>query len=148
MTQDNRLYRLLDKENKPSREDILKFIGKQASESWLKLEQIIRDHYDFERETVFYGQKYGWTVRYRRSGKTFCSLFPEKGSFTVLITLGRKETERAIEVHDELSIEVNELIEKTDQLHDGRWLWVNVTNTDLIPDIMKLLQIKRKPNRK
>ena len=70
-------------------------------------------------ETLFYGKKYGRTVRYRKSGKTLCSLFPEKSGFTVLINLGGKEAEKALAIRDELSSKVNELLGAAKQLHDG-----------------------------
>ena len=80
--------RLKDTTNEPTEEITINFIGKQASKTWIYLRQFIEENYDFKPETVFYGNKYGWTVRYRKSGKTLCSLFPEKGAFTVLVVLG------------------------------------------------------------
>ncbi len=40
--------------------------------------------------------KYIGTLRYRKSGKTLCSFFPEKDAFTVLIVLGKKEVEKIL----------------------------------------------------
>ena len=67
---------------------IISFIGDHVATKWLEMENFLKTYYDFKPETVFCGNKYGGTVKYRKSGGTLCSLFPEKGSFTVLITLG------------------------------------------------------------
>ena len=86
--------RFLDKEYKPGTAIIQKTLGKNAKAAWDDLQQFIDANYDLTCETVFYGSNYGWAVRYRKSGKTLCCLFPEDGAFSVLIVLGRKEVEK------------------------------------------------------
>ena len=137
---------MLDNDHQPSNNEILKTIGKKSA--WNKLQIYINDNYDFKPETVFYGKKYGWTVRYRKSGKTLCSLFPEKSAFTVLIVLGKKEVEKVLTIIDELSSNVRNLINNTEQLHDGCWLWIRIQELAEIMDIMKLLNVKKKPKKK
>ena len=70
--------RMTDKAREPTEEEMLSFIGEPAKEAWLEIRQFLEDRYDFVPETIFYGAKYGWTIRYRKDGKTLCSLFPEK----------------------------------------------------------------------
>lgn len=137
--------RMTDKTHKPTGEEIESFVGEQAKEAWQEMRQFIESHYDFMPETVFYGAKYGWTIRYRKSGKTLCSLFPEKGGFTVLIVLGKKESEKARSIPDELNSKIKELLGGTEQLHDGRWLWIRLLTVEDTNDVKKLLQVKRKP---
>ncbi len=139
--------RMSDKAHEPTEEEILDFIGEPAKEAWVELRRLIEDHYDLISDTVFYGAKYGWTVRYRKGGKTLCSLFPEKGAFTVLIVLGCKESEIAASLREELGPTVQKLIGDTQQLHDGRWLWIRLLTTSDVDDVMKLLQVKRKPRK-
>ncbi len=137
--------RLIDKTIEPSEEIVLKFLGKQASKAWMMLRQYIEGHYDFAPETAFYGKNYGWSVRYRRSGKTLCSLFPERGAFSALIVLGKKEVEKVAVISDVLSPPVREIFFGTEQLHDGRWLWIRLKTVNDVDDIIKLLAEKRKP---
>ena len=140
-------HRMTDKTRMPTEEEIESFIGERAKEAWSQIRRFIEDHYDVTRETVFYGAKYGWTIRYRKSGKTLCSLFPENGGFTVLIVLGKKESEKALSIRDELSSKIRKLLGETEQLHDGRWLWIRLLTASDTDDIKKLLQIKRKPKK-
>lgn len=142
---DQNFHRMLDKAHEPSNEEIIDFIGEKAEEAWLDIRRYIEDHYDFIPETTFYGIKYGWTIRYRKSGKTLCSLFPEKGGFTVLITLGKKESEKTLSIQDELSAKIRSLFKETKQLRDGRWLWIRMLTINDTDDVKKLIQIKRKP---
>jgi len=140
--------RIRDKTHKPSEAEMVKFIGDQAKPAWLELRRFIEDNYDVPSETIFYGVTYGWTVRFRKSGKTLCSFFPEKSGFTVLVTLGRKESEKALSKRDELGSKINELIGSTEQLRDGRWLWINVRTERDTDDLKKLLRIKRRPRKR
>ena len=137
--------RMIDKTHKPTEKEMESFIEEQAREPWLEIRRFIEDRYDLTPETIFYGTKYGWTVRYRKSGKTLCSLFPEKGGFTVLIVLGKKESEKALSMRDELSSKIQKIFGDTEQLRDGRWLWIRLLTTKDTDDIKKLLRIKRKP---
>ena len=139
--------RMTDKARKPTGEEMVGFIGERAKEAWLEIRQFLEDRYDLVPETIFYGARYGWTIRYRKGGKTLCSLFPEKGGFTVLIVLGRKESEKALSIRDELSSKIRKLLGDTEQLHDGRWLWIRLSTTSDTDDVKKLLQIKRKPKK-
>lgn len=145
MRQDFR--RMTNKTRKPTAEEMVSFIGEQAKEAWLEIKRFIKDRYDLVPETIFYGTKYGWTIRYRKGGKTVCSLFPEKGGFTVLIVLGKKESEKALSIRNELSTKIHKLLGNTEQLHDGRWLWIRLLTTSDTDDVKKLLQIKRKPKK-
>jgi hypothetical protein len=138
---------MINKVHKPTEEEIQAYIGKQASKAWQMIKWFIKDSYDIPPETIFYGKKYGWTVRYRKSGKTLCSLFPEKGAFTVLIVLGGKEAEKALTIRDELSARVDEILGATEQLHDGRWLWIRVSRDMDVDNIKKLLMIKKRPKK-
>ena len=138
--------RLLNKTSIPNEKFIIDNIGKNSS-LWIELQKYLSDNYDFTRETIFYGKKYGWTIRYRKSGKTLCSLFPEVGAFTILIVLGKKEVEKVYSEIDKLNPEVKDVFEKTEQLHDGKWLWIRVLNEDDLESIRLLLNTKRKPKR-
>ena len=146
MNEDLLHKRLLDKNNKPSKEKIRKTIGEHAKSAWNDLQNFIDTNYDLTVETVFYGLNYGWAIRYRKSGKTLCCLFPEEGAFSVLIVLGKKEVEKTMLVLDEFGNNTKKIILNTKHLHDGRWLWIRILRIDKIDDIKSLIRIKRKPN--
>jgi len=140
MNQERDFRRMTDKTRKPTEKEMMNFLGETGKEAWSELRQFIEDHYDLVPETVFYGVKYGWTIRYRKGGKTLCSLFPENGGFTVLIVLGKEESEKALSMTHELSSRIRTLLTDTKQLHDGRWLWIRLLKTRDASDVKKLLQ--------
>jgi hypothetical protein len=136
--------RMLDKAHQPSEVEILETIGQTAA--WLDLRQYINTRYgDWTPELKFFAKQYGWTIRYRKSGKTLCYLFPETGAFSVLVVLGKKEAEKALTMADKLGPNARAVLEGTEQLHDGRWLWIRVLDVDDAEDVKRLLRAKRKP---
>ena len=66
--------RLLNKEKRPSEEEIIKTIGEKSS-LWRELHEFVRKNCNFSPELVFFTKKYGWTIRYRRSKLTFSHFF-------------------------------------------------------------------------
>jgi hypothetical protein len=138
--------RMMDGTHIPIEEEIVDFIGEPAKGAWVKLRRFLKENYDIEPEMIF-DKKHGWDVRYRKSGKTLVTLTPEKGAVRILIVLGREESEKALSMRNELSAHMYNLIENTKQLHDGRWLWIRLFQTEDAEDVEKLLPIKRKPKK-
>jgi hypothetical protein len=144
---DKMLYhRLLKKEEKPSEKEIIKTIGNKAS-LWLEIHKYIKEKYDFTSELVFWTKKYGWAIRYKKSGKTISYFFPEKGAYSTLIVLGKKESEKIDLIKRKLNTKIRLIFENTEQLHDGRWLWIRVLTKSDVKSIKVLLSTKRKPKK-
>ncbi len=62
-----------------------------------------------------------------------------------MVVLGKKEVVKAEAVFDKLSVGVRKLFRETDQLHDGRWLWIRPSSKTDIESIKILLNAKRRP---
>ena len=137
--------RLLGRDHEPTEKEILEYIGKTATKIWNELHLFLAENYDFQPELSYWGDKYGWTMRYRRSGKTLVAFYPEDGGFTVQVILGKKEVEKFQNMREEFSADIIKLFDDTKQLHDGRWLWITQPGTGSIEDIKKLIQLKRRP---
>ena len=119
----------------------------RLKEAWLEIRKFIEERYQYEPMTVFSGANYGWAIRYRKSGKSLCTLYPEHGSFTFLIVLGKEDSEEALSARSGLSPKIQNIINNTHQYHDGRWVWLRLSNISGVDDIMKLLRIKRVPKK-
>lgn len=140
--------RMPDKEHKPSEKDILGYLGGRAAEAWADIVSFLRTNYDFSPELDYGGTKYGWSIRYRKSGKSLCTLYPERDAFTILIVLGKREVEQFEEHMNEFSTRFVELFRSARQFHDGRWLWIRILNKSDGDDVKRLLGIKRMPKNK
>jgi hypothetical protein len=131
-----------DKEHEPTQKEIAEELG-PAAPLWKELIQFLRENYGMEGEFNHYGKKYGWTRRYRKSGKALISLFPAKDHFVAQVVLNPAQTEKALEAG--LGKDTIHLIEEAHAYHDGRWLWIKVKSKRTLEDVKQLLLIKRKP---
>ncbi len=138
--------RMMDGTHAPDEKEITDFIGETAAGVWARLRSFLDHNYNIVPEMIF-DKKNGWDLRYRKSGKTLITLTPEKGAVRALLVLGREEAEKALLMRKELTPKMYELIENTRQLHDGRWLWIRLFQTEDSGDIEKLLPLKRKPKK-
>lgn len=134
-----------DKEHEPTQKEIAEVLG-PAAPLWGELIQFLRENYGMEGEFIHYGKKYGWTRRYRKSGKALISLFPAKDHFVAQVVLNPPQTQKALEAG--LSKPTVQMIKEARAYHDGRWLWINVKSKTTLKDVKQLLLIKRKPTKK
>jgi hypothetical protein len=84
----------------------------------------------------------------RCSSKPLLSLHIRDGSFIVSITLGKAEREKFDEIRESFSENVLDEYDKAEILHDGKWFGFEIHDTSLVDDIIRLISVKRKPNRR
>jgi hypothetical protein len=88
---------------------------------------------------------HGWNVKYKKSGKSLCTLYPMDGYFIALIVIGNKEVAETELFLPLCSKYVQELYKKTTFSCGGRWLMVNITDKDILEDVKNLIKIRVKP---
>ena len=74
-----------------------------------------------------------------------CYAFPEFKAFSILIVLGKPETARVETMKEKLNQKVRRVFEQTEQLHDGKWLWVRVSEQSDLESVQRLMGAKQKP---
>lgn len=91
-----------------------------------------------------------WTYeyKYRRGGKTLCALYARENCIGFMVILGKDERLKFENDREHYAPEVQAIYEETPAYHDGKWLMFEPVNTALFADFLRLLAIKRKPNRK
>ncbi len=148
MVKDEAHQRMFDRTREPKETDFITFISDpDAIASWKQIQNYLETHYEFLKETIYYGDKYGWLVRYRKSRRTIVSLFPEKDSFSFLIVYGKKEIDKFSTQESQFLPAIIDVFQNTKKLHDGKWLWIRVTDSSYFEDLKKLIAIKRKPKK-
>ena len=129
----------------PTEKQILEMLGSKAR-FWSSLREYLASNYP-QCIPVFTieGKDADYTIRYRKSGKTLVTLYPAKKSLTVLVVLGKKEVIKVEACQSKLSKKIRDLFNNTNQLHDGRWLWIKPSTKKDIESIKMLLTAKRLP---
>lgn len=87
-------------------------------------------------------------LKFRRGGRTLASVYLREGWFVLLIIFGRQEREVFESLQTEFSPFVRHCYESSKTYHDGKWMFFEVREGTDIDELIRLLHIKRHPNRK
>lgn len=129
-------------------ENLKEIISAETLDIWTKLNEEIDALYEMD---TTWGKGFGdwvYEYKYRRGGKTLCTFYAKKDVANILIILGKAEREKFELQKDDFSKEIFSLYEQTKTFHDGKWLWIPLDNALKFEDIIGMLKIKRRPNRK
>lgn len=137
---------MLDK--KPNEEEMTDLVGKSLYEIWTKLCDLIDENYDMDRMWNKGGKAWTYEYKYRRGGKTLCALYARENCIGFMIILGKDERLKFENERENYSEEVQRIYDETQTYHDGKWIMFKPVDTSLFDDFIKLLKVKRKPNRK
>ncbi|WP_346880345.1 MULTISPECIES: DUF3788 domain-containing protein [unclassified Clostridium] len=135
-------------EKVPTEEELNQLMEEDVFKTWCAINNFIKDNYDTDMLWDNGGKTGVFELKYRKSGKTFCALYPREKGMIVLIILGKNEREKFETSRKDFSEYINNFYDNTRQYHDGKWLYLDVINNTVIADIERLLFIKKKPNRK
>ncbi len=115
---------------------------------WNTLTDAIDSLYDVDK---LWNKGFGdWEIeyKYRRGGKTLCTFYAKENVANLLIIYGKSEREKIEEMIPSLSKPLQDIYEKTETFHDGKWLWIPIDDKMKVEEMTAMLSIKRKPNRK
>lgn len=129
-------------------EQLTVLLSNETLSVWTELTEAIDSLYDVDR---LWDKGFGdWKIeyKYRRGGKTLCTFYAKEGAANLLITYGKAEREKFEAIKTSISKQLQEIYEMTTTLHDGKWLWIPLDDELKVEDIIEMLKIKRRPNRK
>ena len=132
----------------PDEEEMTALVGRSLYDVWNKLCALIDEKYDMERLWDKGGKAWKYEYKYRRGGKTLCALYARENCVGFMIILGKDERSKFEADRGNYSKEVQEIYDEAQTYHDGKWIMFEPVDTSMFDDFMKLLNIKRKPNRK
>ena len=118
-------------------------LGEKVSKSWEKLVGFIRTYYVMEE--LWDGKE---ILKFRKSGKTLVSLSVQENRLNALVIFGKAEREKFDAVRDNFSDYILNYYDNSRTYHDGKWMFIDVDINTNIDEIIELIKIKKKPNRK
>lgn len=142
---------LFGPEQEPSVKDVREFVGTPL---WDDLATSLQQTYGVQ-PTLFYsgcsmreGFFKGWNVKYRKSGKALCTLYPKQGYFCALIAVGAKEAAAADLLIPLCDAYTQDLYSRTESGAAGKSLPVEVTDENILRDVKNLIALRAAPNPK
>ena len=132
----------------PSPEEMTSLLGESRYKIWNQLNTRIQENYDMDRTWNTGGKAWKYEYKYRRGGKTLCAFYARENCVGFMIILGKDERAKFEAEKETYSKEIQNLYDETKTYHVGKWFMFQPTDTTQFDDYIRLLKIKRKPNKK
>ena len=132
----------------PSAEEMMTLVGQSLYDVWNKLCTLIDEKYEMERLWNKGGKAWTYEYKYRRGGKTLCALYARENCIGFMIIFGKDERAKFEAERNDYSQQVQKIYDEAKTYRDGTWVMFEPTDTSMFQDFIKLLGIKRKPNKK
>lgn len=137
--------KLWDDGHEPSSQQIKEFV---ETPLWSDLAEHLQQTYHVQPKLFYSGCSMdkgfwkGWNLKYQKSGKPLCTLYPKRGHFIALIAVGTKEIAEAdllIQLCDEYT---QDLYTRTKFGATGKSLALEVTNENILWDVKSLIALR------
>lgn len=132
----------LDKSIKPDSKTIRSFVDNPL---WDDLCKYLEEQYQTKPVIEYSGCSVpGWNVKYRKSGRSLCTIYPMKGYFIALVVISEKEKTETEFALPTLTEYVRQVYQETKEGMGQRWLMITVRDTSVLADVKTLIGIRRK----
>ena len=132
----------------PTAEELTNLVGKSLYEIWDSLIALIDESYDMEHIWNNGGKAWKYEYKYRRGGKTLCALYARENCIGFMVVFGQEERAKFEASRDGYSKETQKVYDEAQTYRDGKWIMFEPKDSSLFDDFIKILSIKRKPNKK
>ena len=85
----------------------------------------------------------GWNVKFKKSGKALCTVYPRESYFTAMVVVGQKEKGAVEAALPSCAAALQELYARTREGNGQRWLMIDLEDRDgLYRDVFRLMDIR------
>jgi len=137
---------IMDKAHYPSMDEITAYFEENAGKLWLEMISFIEGNFKAKPQITYSvcSGKPGWNVKYKKSGKALCTLYPEKDCFVALVVLGQSDRAVFDLTRGDYCSYITGLYDQATLFNRTKWLMINVTNEIIFEDVKKLIDMKVK----
>ena len=91
--------------------------------------------------------EHGWNIKFKKSGKSLCTIYPRESYFTVLVVVGKKEKDFVESLLPDCTAELQEIYSQTKEGCGQRWLMIDLEDQNAIYyDVLRLIEIRSARN--
>ncbi|WP_291651755.1 DUF3788 domain-containing protein [Clostridium sp.] len=105
----------------------------------------IKKKYNIDSKIEFSkcGWEPGWNIKFKKLGKSLCTIYPREMYFTVLIVIGRREKDQVESLLPNCSIELQGIYRQTKEGNGQKWLMIDLEDMDtMYDDVFHLIDIR------
>lgn len=135
-------------ESIPTAQEMTALLGSDLYQVWKELCRAIEEKYDMEPLWDKGYRDWVYEYKYRRGGKTLCTLYAKENAIGFLVIFGRDERTKWEAHRSEYAAPLCRIYDEAPTFHDGKWVMYFPADASMIDDLVRLLSLKRRPNRK
>lgn len=84
-------------------------------------------------------------MKFRKSGKSLCTIYPREGYFTVLAVIGQKEKEAVENILNECTSKLRDIYHQTKTGNGQKWLMIDLEDKGkMYLDVLRLIEIRKR----
>ncbi|MDD3705485.1 MAG: DUF3788 domain-containing protein [Clostridiaceae bacterium] len=136
---------MLDGSHMPEYDEIVGYMNLPARNLWENINNFIQQRYKSSPKIMYSScsGKPGWNMKYQKSGKSICTLYPEKDGFVVLIVVTLDLMPVIEALSEEFSEETLQTIRTAKPYNGTKWLMLQVKNDLQLEDVKQLISLKQ-----
>ena len=127
----------------PTWEQVTEYIG---SPLWAEFNERIQSAYQIKpcMEYSRCSMQAGWNIKYKKGGKSLCTLYPMQGYFIVLVVVGSRELTEAEFLMPQCSDYVQTVFKNTKTGNGQKWLMLDVRDRGIMDDVFRLINLRKR----
>lgn len=130
----------MDKSKTPVDDDLLQPLG-DTYLLWETIKKTVFQKYPKAMEEWNYpGKNYGWSFRIKDKKRAIIYLMPRQNYFKVAFGFGQKATDEVM--NSDVSQDIKNELAIARVYAEGRGIRIDVKNSDILTDIIRLIEIK------
>ena len=87
-------------------------------------------------------------LKFRRGSKTVLTIYLREDHFVFLLIFGKAERATFEAYRADFPQELQDIYDTSKTYHDGKWMKIPVADVDTLESVKRMIEIKKKPNRK
>ncbi|MBC8559886.1 DUF3788 domain-containing protein [Fumia xinanensis] len=134
---------LYSNEKSPSLEQVTEYINNPL---WIDFNNRIQSAYRIEPcvEHSCCSMQAGWNIKYKKGGKSLCTLYPMQGYFIALVVVGSHELTEAEFLMPQCSDYVQTVFKNTKTGNGQKWLMLDVRDRGIMDDVFRLINLRKR----
>ena len=127
----------------PTWEQVTEYIG---SPLWAEFNERIQSAYQIKpcMEYSRCPMQAGWNIKYKKGGKSLCTLYPMQGYFIALVVVGSHELTEAEFLMPQCSDYVQTVFKNTKTGNGQKWLMLDVRDRGIMDDVFRLINLRKR----
>lgn len=127
----------------PTWEQVTEYIG---SPLWAEFNERIQSAYQIKpcMEHSRCSMQAGWNIKYKKGGKSLCTLYPMQGYFIALVVVGSRELTEAEFLMPQCSDYVQTVFKNTKTGNGQKWLMLEVRDNEIMENVFQLINLRKR----